>query len=414
MNLLTKKVNLKELRIVFLCSFFSIFFFRAYCDIVANHHLEVIFKKTIFHLYSIKTWSVIFLFAVLLFLYKRNFRKANDFVFKYRFAIAFVVFLLCVIFEITGSSLGMWCAYFGENDKDILLGVSRPIRSDEWVVFTPMGISQYYNYSGTFPYFSDTVRAAPTDVFLEYGQAVKNPLAIFRPFFWGYLFLPIAKGMAFFWCGRLIALLLVSFEFGMLITNKNKSLSLVMAVMIAYAPVVQWWFAINGFVEMLIYTQLSVVCFRKYMNENSLIKRIALLSAIIICAGGYVLTFYPAWMIPCAYILLALIVWTFIENYKNCKMKPVDWLCITVAILVFVLSMAYLYYKSKDTIHALMNTVYPGSRFETGGGLLNCLFLYITNIWHSVLGEGAWENVCESSYFIDFFPRIHSYLEFDR
>lgn len=328
----------------------------------------------------------------------------GNFIFEKRFVLIFLAFVICVVFEISGSSIGLWCSYFGDKDTDILFGVSRPIRSDEWAVFTPMGISQYYNYSGSFPYFSDTVRGYPTDIFLEYGQAVKNLLVVFRPFYWGFLFLPVAKGLSFFWCGRLLALLIVSFEFGLLITNKRKLLSLTLAIMIAYAPTVQWWFAINGLVEMLIYIQLSVLMLKKYMTDSRFAFRILYLFVIVICAGGYVLTFYPSWMIPCAYILLALAVWVFLENRKNCKMHAADWTCCGVAVLIFALSMMYLYHMSKDTINSLINTVYPGSRFETGGGMFNHLFLYITNIWHTVRGDGAWGNVCESSYFIDFFP----------
>ena len=330
-------------------------------------------------------------------------RKVKDIVYDCRFLIAFIFFVLCVLFEINGSSIGMWCSYFGVPDKDILLGVSRAIRSDEWAVSTPMGISQYYNYSGTFPYFSDTVRACPTDVFLVCAQAVKDPLIIFRPFFWGYLFLPLAKGMAFFWCGHTVCLFLVTFEFGMLITSRNKRLSLVMAVMITYAPSVQWWFtSMTG--DILVYTQLSILMFWKYVNESKFARKICCLTVIFICAGGYVLTFYPPWMIPCAYILFVLIIWVLLENYRNIKMHKRDYVSIAVFIVLFAISMVYLYYKSYDTILSLMNTAYPGMRFVTGGGMLSHLFLYIANIWYAYTGEGIISNVCESSYFIDFFP----------
>ncbi|BDC96136.1 hypothetical protein TRSA_12350 [Treponema saccharophilum] len=177
-----------------------------------------------------------------------------------------------------------------------------------------------------------------------------------------------------------------------------------MAIMIAFAPPVQWWFANTGLVEMLIYMQLSVLMLQKYMTDSRFAFRLLYLFVIVICAGGYVLTFYPSWMIPFAYILLALALWVFIENLKNCKMRISDWLSIGVSVLIFAVSMIYFYHMSKETIRSLMATVYPGSRFETGGGMLNLLFLYITNIWHAVLGDGALVNVCESSYFIDFFP----------
>lgn len=230
----------KSFIISFILSTIAIMFFRAYCDAVCMSSFNGLTDKVLTHCKSIKTWALIFLFAFIIYFYKNNMQKANKFLYTYRFAIAAIIFLLCVAFELTGSSIGNWCNYFGEVDNDILLGVSRPIRSDEWAVTTPLGISQYYNYSGSFPYFSETARACPTDMFLEGGQAVKNPLIIFRPFYWGYLFLPVAKGMAFFWCGRLIALFIVTFEFGMLIANKNKLLALAMATMVSYAPPVQW------------------------------------------------------------------------------------------------------------------------------------------------------------------------------
>ena len=400
-----KKFNfVTKLLLTFSFSVLFVLFFRSYCHAVVTGRVIDLLNNLPAYVCSGKTWLAIFTFFVLISFYSLYYKKINIFLFEYRYFIAFVCFVLCVLFEVNGSSIGLYCSFFGENDNDIVLGISRVSRHDEWNVFTPMGISQYYNYSGSFPYFSDTVRGCPTDVFLEYGQAAKNPLVIFRPFFWGYLFLPVAKGMAFFWSGRLIALLLVSFEFGLLITKNNKPLSIVMAIMIAYAPVVQWWFAINGLVEMLIYTQFSVLCMQKYMKELSFVKRIVFLALIVICAGGYALTLYPAWMIPCAYVLFTLIAWVFVDNYRNCKMMKRDWVCIFFAVLSFAFSMVYLYYKSSDAIHALRNTVYPGSRFVTGGGMLNRLFLYITNIWHPILNEGAVSNVCESSYFIDFFP----------
>lgn len=63
-------------------------------------------------------------------------------IYKYRYIIAGCLF---VVFEITGSSVGMWCNYLGDVDEEVLFGVSRAIRSDEWAVSTPMLYSQYYN-----------------------------------------------------------------------------------------------------------------------------------------------------------------------------------------------------------------------------------------------------------------------------
>lgn len=85
-----------------------------------------------------------------------------------------------------------------QNTSETLIGISRSIRSDEWAVNTPMMISQYFNNAAPFPYFSETIRGALTDVFIVYGQPVLNIVEIFRPFHWGYLLLSPAKGLAFF------------------------------------------------------------------------------------------------------------------------------------------------------------------------------------------------------------------------
>ena len=110
---------------------------------------------------------------------------------------------------------------------------------------------------------------------------------------------------------------MVTFEFGMLVTGKNKRLSVVLSFLISFAPVVQWWFAINGLVEMLIFMQLSMVMVWKYMNTENSVQRIPYVVVIMICAGGYILTMYPPGRFHWRYVLLGIFVWIIWENYKN-------------------------------------------------------------------------------------------------
>lgn len=355
--------------------------------------LQAVYMK---ETYLIATVFLVFFLAVL---FKGE--KIFKLCYQYRFLIAFVVFVLCVCFEINGSSLGIWAGYFEPHDTGNIVGVSRAIRSDEWAVSTPMMISQYYN---DFSYFSDIVRGTQTDMYLVYGQAVADIAIIFRPFYWGYLFLSAGKGLAFFWCGRLIALFLVSFEMFMLISNRDKRLSSAGACLIALAPVVQWWFAINGFVEMLIFAQLSVLLLYRYMNTDKSWLRAIIVLAVFICAGGFILTMYPAWEIPMAYVVLALGIWIIIDNYKGFHIKKRDILVIILFAVMFFLIAAHIYGNSKETIEAFMNTEYPGHRSETGGGGWKAFFNYFSNMWYALFGEGTGANVCESAQFIDFFP----------
>lgn len=175
------------------------------------------------------------------------------------------------------------------------------------------------------------------------------------------------------------------------------------ALAITFAPAVQWWFAINGFVEMLIDVRLAIIIFDKFLLCNNSKKRIFYTAIIVLCAGSFILTMYPAWMIPMAYVLLGLIIWIFIKNHKLYKINKIDILTIAVGVILLALSMGYVFMKSADTITAMMNTAYPGKRFETGGGMAKWMATYIFPMWYSIGASSPYVNVCEASFFMDFF-----------
>lgn len=115
-------------------------------------------------------------------------------------------------------------------------------------------------------------------------------------------------------------------------------------------------------------------------TENFKIRLICLLFAMI-CAGGYILVLYPAFQIPMFFVFLMIAIYIIATNYKNTKISKKDLISILVTILVFISLMGYFFIMSKDTIMTVMNTVYPGSRIETGGGALRKYVTYIDNIF---------------------------------
>ena len=330
--------------------------------------------------------------------------KTANLLFRYRYLVAFIVFLLCICFEINGSSIGLWCNYYGIEDKDIIYGLSRSIRSDEWAVQTPMLFSQYMDEASNFPYFSQTVRATSTDVFTLYGQPVRNILILFRPFYIGYLILPIGKGLAFFWCGRWIALFMVSFELGRWITQDKRYLSLAYATVVTFAPVVQWWFAINGFVEMLIFGQMAVLLFGRYIKTDSYRKRVLYAAIIAWCGGVYALTFYPAWQLPFGYVYLTVVIAMMIAEKRKNMFCRKDIFILLVCIIVIGIFFLYYYSKSAFTITAVTRTVYPGARFEVGGDNFERGINYTASILFSFLDYSNISNLTEAAFFISLFP----------
>ena len=240
--------------------------------------------------------------------------KFLDFIYKYRYFIAIVLVVIGVLFSLHGSSISLWNTVYntGVTDNGILFGNWRPIRSDEWAVTTPLIFSQFHN---GFEIFTDIIRGLPnTEVFSLYGLPVLNILEIFRPFHLGYLLLGFEKGLSFFWVGRFIALFLVTFEFAMIITNKNKRLSVIAAFMVSLAPNVQWWFATNGIVELFVFGELALILLYKYMNTENFKSRVLMLFFMMICAGGYIFILYPAYQIPMFYAFLFLAIYIIIDN----------------------------------------------------------------------------------------------------
>ena len=379
------------------------FFIESYIVLVENNYLISNFSLNDFiNIFSIKEFAVFFVFFAIVFLilFDENKKiRLFNFLYTYRLHISISVIILAVIFQIHGSSINEMNLFHVSHKP--LLGVSRPIRSDEYVVNTMFAFSQYLN---DFAYFSDIVRATTTDMFIIYGQPVLDVATIFRPFLIGYLFLKPAQGLSFFWIGRLVFLLLVSFEFGLLLTNRNKALSLSYALLVTFSPIVQWWFAVNGLVEQLIFGQLGVLLIYWYMTVDDYKKRVLIALGLMISVGTFILVFYPSWQIPFAYVFVLLAIWVFLKNMHDFKVNKKDFIILAVFLLIFSIIMIHVLSNSLDTIKIILNTSYPSSQSFNGGGTLNSLLYYMPTIFYPLVQDNLTMNVCNYSVFIDLFP----------
>lgn len=329
-----------------------------------------------------------------------------DVLFQYRFIIIGLLLAGAVVFKLSGSSVNCWNqVIWGKSlllDSHTLLGKARNIRSDEYAVNLPLLISQELT---KFPYFSDIVGGTKTDMFMVYGQPVWDIAVLFRPFHWGYLLLGLERGLAFFWFGRLLVTFIVAFEFGRLITRDNRALSLALAFMIAGSSVLQWWFAVNSIAELLIYGMGAVLLINLYMTRESLKIRIFTAIVFSICVGGYAVSLYPAWQIPFAYIFAPIGIYYLVTNLKARKWFISDTIIIVVMFLFIAIMLGRIVIKSWDTIQAVLNSAYPGDRFEQGGGFAFAFFRYILGLFtpfYEINSYGT--NLCEEAKVFDLFP----------
>lgn len=327
--------------------------------------------------------------------------------FKYRWLFAVGILAICVLFELSGSSIGLLIDAAG-GDGSTLIGNSRPIRTDEWMVYTPMSISQCTTDGGVFSYFQDSMRGTDTDMFAVYGQPTWDIAEIFRPFHWGYLLLGASKGLSFFWFGRLIILFMVSFEFAYrLICRKSKMFSVAYAILIALSSAVQWWFAVNSLVEIILFGQLALIFFNCYLHTSNFRIRILYAVGIGWCLGIFALAFYPAWQIPFGYIFLAILIGLCIEQRPlKTKLKSKDLLSLLIALFIVAFAVVYVFFfKSWETVQIVMDTVYPGSRnAEGGGGYFYYFFYYPLNLIAPLNTGGLVNNPTDVSTIFCFFP----------
>lgn len=291
-------------------------------------------------------------------------QQLGDFIYRWRYLISTIILVLCVILDINGSSIHMWSDYLNSSSNGQILGAARALRSDEWALNTPFAISQCSNITGNaFSYYNNIVRGTSTDMFIVYGQPVLDFAELFRPFHWGYLLFGASRGLSFFWCARQIALILVSFELGMLLTKKARLLSFLFSIALSFSSFVQWWFAINGLVEMLIFGFLAILMIYKYMHTKRYRTRFICTLVLIECSCAFVLTFYPAWMVPIGYVLAGIALWVIIVSWKTFCFKKQDLLLLAMFLLLTTGSLSYIiFYRSWDTIQLTLNTAYPGSR----------------------------------------------------
>ena len=378
---------------------------EGYCVVVGRTVGLGELARNIFSYISIRRiifFEILYLGALaIIYISNRKGFKLLDFIYNKRYIIACIILVLCVIFQINGSSIGCWENVLGyKTDRGILAGISRPIRSDEWAIFTPMALGQVAN---GFPYENPNLRGGtPTDMFIVYGEPVKDISMIFRITQIGYLLFGAGAGLSFYWCFRFIALFMASFEFLMLITNKNKRLSFVGGIIILFSPTIQWWYSTNALIEMIVSAEIGLVLFDKYFKEENFKLRILEMAGIFICIGTYILTFYPAWMIPVAYVFLPFLIWIIIENRKNIKFSKGDIIAFIVIALIFSALMARVFIKSWNTILTTLNTAYPGKRIvlEKGnpkvyvGFMMNALFTIVT----------SFDNPCDMAVMMDFWP----------
>lgn len=321
--------------------------------------------------------------------------KVLDFIVKHRFKIALIIFVILVACKVNFSSIDMWNYYIRENVGSTIFGKSRSIRSDEWLITTPFNLSQsHVNFSRV----NENLNIGNNDMNIFHAPVLDFSIIV-RVYNWGYILLGNEYGLSWAWCLKLISMLLIFFELGMILTKKNKLLSILVAIWITFSPAIMWW----SMIDTIAFAAAIVVLFHNFVanKENSLKKKILIAYGMLVFLCNFAFALYPAWQIPLAYFMLVFIIIDFIKYRKNLVKK--DYLIMIITLIVTGVFLGYFVATSWDGIQAMMNTKYPGGREELGGDYdFNRLINYYTNFFTPYTGE--YENPSDLGSFI--FPAI--------
>jgi MFS family permease len=175
-------------------------------------------------------------------------------------------------------------------------------------------------------------------------------------------------------------MVLLSFELVMILTKRNKYLSLLGSFWITFSPSIQWWF-MQHVGDLMFFTLAIMVASYYYIarHENRLL-RLFMMALIVINGIGFVLVLYPAHQVPLAYLILFWLFGTLIHFRKELVLDVWDLPIIIGGLGIIGVVLFHFYSTSKEAIDATLNTIYPGHREAGGGGRPQSdYFLFLTN-----------------------------------
>lgn len=322
------------------------------------------------------------------------------------FLILYLLITTCC--NINGSSVGMWNSYFNQNpDPQIIFGTSKAIRSDEWLMHTPALLSQCNN-KNNFPIENYSLGGFKAPLVMN--VPVKHFSILLRPQYWLFFFADSERAFAFYWNMKFVLLVGGMFLLLMMLLENNFILSVFGALWTYFSGYLQWWYS-----SPQMWPEL-VGCFALFTTAfiHSIISKrttVVLLSCVVFLISffNFVITLYPSHQVPLIYLSCCIVLSVLLPMVRTVYeliMNRFRLICVILT-LILIAGLLFLFYCDvRQTLEAFANTVYPGARRFTGGQI--SIAKIFNGFWGIFMSQEnfpkVWDNVCESSNFLLFFP----------
>ncbi len=312
-------------------------------------------------------------------------------------------------FKLHGSSIAVWNQVLPDRrpDAGVLWGTPKGVRSDEWLFFTPMVVSQASSRP-SFPLVNPGW--GPAQAPLITNAPVRHWSMLVRPQYWGFFLLDLEHAFAFYWNMKAFLLLGGVFLLLMLLTGSNFGVSLLGMAWVFFSGFMQWWYSTPGMLPEVVGCFSLLLVSAHYLALSSR-RWVVGVSALVLSLSflGSVLVLYPPFQVPLLYLGIAILAGSLGPRLATNPPRgdlTFRVCCAASALSVVVVLLALYYRDAKPAIELMSGTIYPGSRMSTGGDIpLAQIFggFYGFFMSEQVFPQ-EWDNVCEASNFVLLFP----------
>lgn len=280
-----------------------------------------------------------------------------------------LIFLVLVALGISGSSTGNWWSYFESGpDPSLLSGTPRPIRSDEWLVQSSWVISQIQQgfplLNGTFP--------GGMDASVQNDLPVWDWSSLFRPHVLGFLVLPLDQGMSVRWWLPGLSLIAAGYLFLVTLLPRRPITAAALAVVFFLSPLIQWWF-LPTTIWPPTWAFLAMAAVIWSLRDQRRWVRVLFAAGTGYLAVTMVLGIYAPFIVPAVLVFGFFAIGVFLQQSRptalGVRVALVRLIPLAVAGVGAALVIGVWVLTRRDTIAALLGTVYPGQRLEPTGSL---------------------------------------------
>jgi hypothetical protein len=249
-------------------------------------------------------------------------------------------------------------------DPGHVFGRPNLLRSDEWLVSTPIVMAQD---GFDYPQVNDSLLGG-VDVSVTSAVPYRDWSTVFRPQYWAFFVLPFQQAFAFYWWFPAWLLAMGCYAVVLGLCPRRPLMAVAAAVAMCFAPFVQWWYLIIT-LGSLGWAAVILAAYVLLQRVRSRAATAAVLALIAYATAAHMLVLYPAFQIATAWVVAAAVVgWTFRAGAVPALSQRLRRLGLAAGAAVVGAGAFGLFALTRwEVIQAQADSEYPGGRLIPSG-----------------------------------------------